>query len=145
MDSETLIQQWRETRDEGRLPDLKKKTIPLPHPNPAELDKEILARHEHFSACIDCLVCANCCKTTVTVFNDEDVGRASRALAISKKNLSKIPHRRSRGVYHHLHSLPILLPDNKCGIYEAVPTHAVPSRIRVVLIFEEIESSSAKS
>lgn len=126
MDSETLIQQWRDARDEGRLPDLKK-TIPLPHPNPAELDKEILARHEHFSACIDCLACANCCKTTVTVFNDEDVGRASRALAISKKEFIKKYLIEDQGEYTTISTpCPFLLPDNKCGIYDARP-HACRS------------------
>lgn len=126
MQSDDLIQQWRDALNAGQLPDLKK-TIPQPHPNPAELDKKMLARHEHFSSCIDCLACANCCKTTVTVFNNEDVGRASRALALSRKEFIKKYLIEDQGEYTTISTpCPFLLPDNKCGIYEARP-HACRS------------------
>jgi len=34
--------------------------------------------HENAFACIDCLQCANCCKTTGPLFTDKDIERISK-------------------------------------------------------------------
>lgn len=126
MQSDDLIQQWKKAVSEKNLPNTDHfKKLPLAKAE--KLDEEILSLHNHYSECIDCLSCANCCKTTVTVFNNEDVGRASRALALSRKEFIKKYLIEDQGEYTTITTpCPFLLPDNKCGIYEARP-HACRS------------------
>lgn len=126
MQSDDLIQQWKKAVSEKNLPNTDAfKT--LPSTNTEKLDEDILSLHNHFSACIDCLSCANCCKTTVTVFSHEDINKASRYLGVSKKEFIKKYLIEDMGEFTTITTpCPFLLPDNKCRIYEARP-HACQS------------------
>jgi Fe-S-cluster containining protein len=119
--SEDLIQQWRQAVSEKSLPHTDHFKA-LPKANAEQLDEEVSSLHEHFSACIDCLSCANCCKTTVTVFSPEDIGRASKYLGMSRKVFIKKYLIEDMGEFTTINTpCPFLLPDNKCRIYEARP------------------------
>ncbi len=49
---------------------------------PKELDDVFHEAHEEAFAKIDCLTCANCCKTTSPIFYQKDIERASKALKL---------------------------------------------------------------
>jgi hypothetical protein len=71
---------------------------------------------------IDCLTCANCCKTTVTVFNQEDIKKASKLIGLSTKQFIRKYLIRDGEEYITISvPCPFLLQDNKCQIYESRP------------------------
>ncbi len=71
---------------------------------------------------IDCLSCANCCKTTVTTFDNEDINKASKFLAVSKKAFINKYLISDMGEFTTIQTpCPFLQADNKCSIYKARP------------------------
>ena len=71
---------------------------------------------------INCLDCANCCKTTVTTFTHEDINKAAKFLGVSKKEFIKKYLINDMEEYTTITTpCPFLLEDNKCKIYEARP------------------------
>ncbi len=90
---------------------------------PKHLDAAFQEQHEAVFDDLDCLECANCCKTTSPIFRDVDIERLSRHLGIRPAEL----------VENHLHldgegdyvlnvaPCPFLGPDNYCSVYEARP------------------------
>lgn len=90
---------------------------------PRDLDATVQQLHEEVFAETDCLVCANCCKTTSPIFRDIDIDRLARHLGIRPAQL----------VEQHLHldedgdyvlnssPCPFLGEDNYCSVYEARP------------------------
>ena len=92
--------------------------------NPRQLDNEVHALHEESFEDIDCLTCANCCKTTSPIFRQGDIERLSKALKM------KVPA--FIDSYLHLDAendyvlneapCPFLAPDNTCIVYESRPT-----------------------
>jgi uncharacterized protein len=87
-----------------------------------EVDKISNQINDDFVQKIDCLKCGNCCKTTVTTFNESDVSRASKFLQISKKNFVNKYLIDDMGEYTTITTpCPFLQEDNKCKIYEVRP------------------------
>ena len=90
---------------------------------PKELDSTFLQLHEHAFREIDCLECANCCKTTSPIFTQTDIERLSRFFKM------KIPQ--FIGTYLKIDEegdyilreapCPFLGAQNKCMVYEARP------------------------
>ena len=90
---------------------------------PRDLDYQFQAAHEAAFARVDCLSCANCCKTTSPIFRDIDIDRLANHLGIRPAEL----------VEQHLHldgegdyvldvaPCPFLGPDNYCSVYAARP------------------------
>ncbi|PPK85774.1 hypothetical protein CLV84_2681 [Neolewinella xylanilytica] len=90
---------------------------------PKDLDERVHDEHHRAFAEIDCLECANCCKTTSPIFRDIDIDRLARHLSIRPAEL----------VEQHLHldgegdyvlntaPCPFLGADNYCSVYEARP------------------------
>ena len=90
---------------------------------PSALDKAFHEQHEEAFNKIDCLDCANCCKTTSPIFRDVDIQRIAKHL------------RQKPGPFidQYLHldddqdyvlntaPCPFLGMDNKCSIYEVRP------------------------
>lgn len=80
-----------------------------------EINKEVTKK-------IDCLDCANCCKTTVTTFNEEDISRASKFLGEKRKKFINKYLIYDFGEYTTITTpCPFLLDDNKCKIYNVRP------------------------
>ena len=62
---------------------------------PKNLDYITLETHEEVFDEIDCLSCANCCKTTGPLFTEKDIERISKHLRLSPADFEKkiSPHR----------------------------------------------------
>lgn len=90
---------------------------------PRQLDDVVGELHEKVFGEMDCLTCANCCKTTSPIFRDKDIERIAKHLSV----------RPAIFVQQHLHidedgdyvlnvsPCPFLGADNRCSIYEVRP------------------------
>lgn len=72
---------------------------------------------------IDCLVCANCCKTTSPIFRDIDIKRISKRFRTTEIQFISTYLRMDEDRDYVLKSSPctFLGTDNKCDIYEDRP------------------------
>lgn len=91
--------------------------------NHRELDKVFHQSHEQVFRKIDCLACANCCKTTSPIFRDVDIKRISKRLRIPISQFIERYLRIDEDQDYVLKSSPctFLGDDNKCSIYEDRP------------------------
>lgn len=90
---------------------------------PKALDTTVADLHEEVFAKIDCLECANCCKTTSPIFTDRDIERIARVFRLKPSAFVE--------AYLHLDAdndyvlnqapCPFLAQDNTCQIYEDRP------------------------
>jgi len=90
---------------------------------PKELDEEFERNHEEVFSKIDCLECANCCKTTSPIFLNTDIDRLAKSFRLkSSAFIDQYLHRDEEGDYV-LNSAPcpFLGLDNKCSVYEDRP------------------------
>lgn len=90
---------------------------------PKDLDQKFEELHEEAFEHIDCLTCANCCKTTGPLFKQKDIERMASHLRM----------RPAQFVEQYLHidedndyvlnvlPCPFLGPDNYCSVYEHRP------------------------
>lgn len=90
---------------------------------PKDLDEKFHRAHEEVFQRIDCLKCANCCKTTSPIFRDIDIKRISKRLRISETSFESSYLRVDEEGDKVLKSSPcaFLGMDNKCDIYEDRP------------------------
>lgn len=90
---------------------------------PKDLDEQFHGLHEEVFQEIDCLECANCCKTTSPIFRDVDIDRLARHLGLKPGRLiEEHLHLDKDGDYVlNIAPCPFLGPDNYCSVYEARP------------------------
>ena len=90
---------------------------------PRDLDAQFHEEHAAAFARIDCLDCANCCKTTSPIFRDVDIDRLARHLGIRPAELvERYLHLDAEGDYVlNTAPCPFLGPDNYCSVYAARP------------------------
>ncbi|MFM2386131.1 MAG: hypothetical protein RL660_888 [Bacteroidota bacterium] len=116
---ESLIQHGVAIKDENNkyLKWLKTK-------KPAKLDLTMQAAHNEAFEQIDCLDCANCCKTTSPIFYSKDIERAAKALRMKAVDFERQYLRIDEDGDYVLQSSPctFLDSDNYCGIYDSRPT-----------------------
>ncbi|MDG1347479.1 MAG: YkgJ family cysteine cluster protein [Crocinitomicaceae bacterium] len=89
-----------------------------------KLDQLFHTEHDKAFAKIDCLDCANCCKTTSPIFRDIDIKRISKNLKTSEKNFISNYLHLDEDKDYVLNSSPCAFLDqdnNKCNIYEVRP------------------------
>ncbi len=88
-----------------------------------QVDAIIQPLHEEAFEHIDCLKCANCCKTTGPLFTDRDVARVSKHLGMKDHEFEKKYLRIDEDQDYVLQSVPcpFLGDDNYCGIYDVRP------------------------
>lgn len=87
------------------------------------LDQMFLKSHNEKFEKMNCLSCANCCKTTSPIFLQTDIDRLSRVLKVKTSSFTtQYLHRDEEGDYV-LNSAPcpFLGVDNKCLVYEERP------------------------
>lgn len=86
-------------------------------------DSFFYTQHEKIFKKIDCLQCANCCKTTSPIFRDIDIKRISKKLRISEKNFIDEYLYLDKDQDYVLKSSPcfFLDTDNTCRIYQDRP------------------------
>lgn len=88
-----------------------------------DLDEFFHSEHTKVFKKIDCLACANCCKTTSPIFRDVDIKRISKRLKMPEKEFIKNYLRVDEDRDYVLQSSPchFLNEDNTCSIYEDRP------------------------
>jgi len=72
---------------------------------------------------IDCLTCANCCKTTSPIFRDVDIKRIAKRFRMNEMQFISSYLRMDKDRDYVLKSSPCVFlgADNKCDIYEDRP------------------------
>ncbi len=87
------------------------------------LDSIFQQEHDRVFEEIDCLDCANCCKTTSPIFIMTDIVRISKNLKMKAQSFITSYLRTDEIGDYVLKSAPcpFLMPDNKCQIYEFRP------------------------
>jgi hypothetical protein len=95
---------------------LKKKT-------PKNLDQKVLYIHEETFQEIDCLTCANCCKTTGPLFTHKDIDRIAKHFKMRPSDFIEQYLRIDEDNDYVLQQTPchFLGADNYCSIYEVRP------------------------
>ena len=90
---------------------------------PYDVDELFHTQHEQVFAEIDCLQCANCCKTTPALVSNEDMNRISKHLQISSKDfmIKYVTKDNDGDTVLNKSPCTFLGNDNKCGIYEVRP------------------------
>ena len=88
-----------------------------------ELDELFFEAHSKAFSCIDCLSCANCCKTTGPLFTNKDIDRISNHLNIKPKLFIEQYLRLDEDNDYVLQVVPCPFLDhnNYCSIYDARP------------------------
>lgn len=92
--------------------------------NTRQLDDRFHIEHEKVFKTIDCLACANCCKTTSPIFRDVDIKRISKRFRMSELKFIDTYLRIDEDNDYVLQKAPcpfLDLIDNKCSIYEDRP------------------------
>jgi len=89
----------------------------------AKMDQEIRLIHEEVSESIDCLSCANCCRTLGPAIYDKDIDRIAKALRIKPSEVVTSYLKIDEDGDYVFKSIPcpFLMPDNYCSIYENRP------------------------
>jgi len=91
--------------------------------NHRELDNSFHKEHEKVFKKIDCLACANCCKTTSPIFRDVDIKRIASKLRmpIGKFIDTYLKMDEDRDYVLKQSPCSFLSSDNTCDIYEDRP------------------------
>ncbi|NBC57408.1 MAG: YkgJ family cysteine cluster protein [Bacteroidetes bacterium] len=90
---------------------------------PKNLDRIMNDLHEKTFERMNCLDCANCCKTTSPIFTDRDIKRISNFLKLKPRQFEDQYLRKDEDGDMVLQSspCPFLFKDNTCMIYEVRP------------------------
>ncbi len=90
---------------------------------PKHLDLIMQKLHETEFEKMDCLTCANCCKTTSPIFTEKDITRISKYLRIKEYQFIEKYLYRDEDDYMVLQNAPctFLDSDNSCFIYDVRP------------------------
>lgn len=91
---------------------------------PKNLDYTIQGIHEEVFSEMDCLTCANCCKTTSPIFYQKDIERLSKLFRVKPSNfIQQYLHVDEDNDYVlNTAPCPFLGEDNYCSVYEHRPT-----------------------
>lgn len=86
---------------------------------PKDLDLQFARVHEEVFEEVDCLTCANCCKTTSPMFFEKDIERLAAHLKMKSGDfIKKYLFLDTDGIYALKTSpCPFLGEDNYCGVY----------------------------
>lgn len=111
------------TKSVLEFPENKKLVQKLRKSNNRETDKLFHQEHDKVFKKIDCLSCANCCKTTSPIFRDVDIKRISKKMRLSISDFTNKFLRIDEDKDFVLKTSPcaFLDTDNTCTIYEDRP------------------------
>ena len=107
----------------SQIKENKKLAAKLKSSRPKGLDKRVHGYHDDVFEEIDCLTCANCCKTTSPGMHDRDVERLAKHLKVKPAQLiEQHMEMDSDGDYVFRSApCPFLGADNYCSVYESRP------------------------
>lgn len=110
------MQQNNLQRNQQVIKTLKKK-------KPKNLDDQFSNLHEEVFEDLDCLTCANCCKTTSPIFLSTDISRISKYLGMRPAAFhEKYLKTDDDGDFVLTQApCPFLQEDNTCAVYEVRP------------------------
>jgi Fe-S-cluster containining protein len=118
--------QYRQILEEGaKMKKANKRLVQkLKSINHRKLDTEAHLAHEEVFEDIDCLKCANCCKTTSPGMKERDIERLAKHLRMRpSKVIETYMFQDSDGDYVFKSApCPFLGTDNYCSVYENRPT-----------------------
>ena len=108
---------------ESRKKENKKLLQRLKKQKPKELDKTINELHEQAFEIIDCLECANCCKSISPAVQDNDIRKIAKTLKVKPSEVvESYMHLDDEHDYvMNVSPCPFLLADNYCEIYSSRP------------------------
>ena len=88
-----------------------------------KMDIIVQQLHDEVSEKIDCLTCANCCRTLGPAIYDKDIERMAKALRIKPSEVVSSYLRIDEDGDYVFKSMPcpFLMNDNYCSIYESRP------------------------
>ena len=103
--------------------EIKRAFAQLKRKKPKNLDDLFQREHEKAFSTIDCLLCANCCKTTSPIFRDIDIKRIAKKLKISEAVFERTYLKTDEDNDWVLKTAPchFLGSDNICSIYDFRP------------------------
>jgi Fe-S-cluster containining protein len=112
----TLQSKNKERENKKFLGSLKKK-------DSRKVDEDFHATHEEVFEEIDCLTCANCCKTTSPIFYQNDIERVAKSLKMKPGDFIEKYLRIDEDKDYVLKSspCPFLDSENYCKVYEDRP------------------------
>lgn len=86
-----------------------------------KMDTIVQQLHDEVSEKIDCLTCANCCRTLGPAIYDKDIERMAKALRIKPSEVVSSYLRIDEDGDYVFKSMPcpFLMDDNYCSIYES--------------------------
>lgn len=90
---------------------------------PAELDTIVLSLHEQAFEQIDCLACANCCRTLGPRLSDKDIDKLARHLRLRPSEMVERHLRIDEDGDYVFRQMPcpFLAADNYCTVYADRP------------------------
>lgn len=91
--------------------------------NPKKLDQAFHKAHDEAFSCINCLECANCCKTTGPLFTTTDIDRLAKHFRMKAGDFMDQYLRKDEDGDFVLKTTPcpFLGTDNYCSVYENRP------------------------
>jgi len=95
----------------------------LKQKKPKDLDRTVQEFHYEVFDFIDCLECANCCKSLGPRILPKDISKASKHLKIKETDFIQNYLRIDEDNDYVFQSMPcpFLMPDNYCSIYDSRP------------------------
>jgi Fe-S-cluster containining protein len=118
MEVEKIIEKAKQARNENKrfLQRLKKQ-------KPKDLDHVAQSAHDEVFETVDCLECANCCKTTSPIFHSKDIDRMAKHFRVRPTAFIDQYLHVDEDSDYVLNSAPcpFLGADNYCSVYEARP------------------------
>ncbi|WP_282040622.1 YkgJ family cysteine cluster protein [Winogradskyella flava] len=90
---------------------------------PKQLDYMMQELHEEEFERMDCLECANCCKTTGPLFTNKDIQRIAKSFKMKEQEFIEQYLRLDEDNDYVLQSVPCVFlgTDNYCSIYDVRP------------------------
>ena len=121
----SLKKEFQDLLDKAKVdqPLIKKMFARFSAKKPKEVDQQFHSLHTEVFKKIDCLACANCCKTTSPIFRDVDIKRISKHLRMKENQFISSYLKMDEESDYVLQSSPcaFLGDDNYCSIYEVRP------------------------
>lgn len=118
-----MIYQENLVNSEKRLAENREVIRKLKRKKPKNLDQTFHELHDKAFQKVDCLQCANCCKTTSPLFSEADIDRLAKSLKMKRQQFIRQYLRVDEDGDHVFQSAPcpFLLSDNKCLVYHDRP------------------------
>ena len=122
MSNSRAIEEWKERKSKV-VEENKSLLKNLAKQKKSEVNNKANQLHVEVFKEVDCLDCANCCKSIPPLINQEDVKRITKFLNIPISDFYKKHITIDEDGDMVLNTVPciFLLPDNKCKVYEVRP------------------------